>query len=77
MGVLDVHVFHLGQSVPGKRRTLRLDQYLKTLRETITEGNLFFGLKENTSGPSLFECPYSGRLSCPAASSSSALVAGG
>lgn len=46
---------------------------ISLLRETF----FFSGFKESTSGPSLFECPYSGRLSCPAASSSSVLVAGG
>lgn len=34
-------------------------------------------LLHDTSGPFLSECPYSARLTCPAASSSSAPAAGG
>lgn len=34
-------------------------------------------LLNDTSGPFLSECPYSARLTCPAASSSSAPAAGG
>lgn len=43
------------------------------------ESRCVYGLSvfKDTSGPFLSECPYSARLTCPAASSSSAPVAGG